>query len=266
MARRLGTAERRSNGRYASLLLTGLLSLTACGGGGGGGGGGSGGSDPSGTLSTITVTPDQDLAADGVASATIVVIVRDTTGHFLPGVEVEISATGTGNVVSQPPVPSNGLGAAAGSLQATIAGAKTLTITLDPNGAAIVCTAHPIVRFGARAHVAGEALYTDVNHDQACNAGDTLLVGFDQNVTVVATDATAFAMPVSGDSLGAGATMAAGPLAHQALITLGAGATLRTRQLFGAGALTAGSPSGIDVSGSIAVSYTHLTLPTILRV
>jgi hypothetical protein len=159
---------------------------------------------------------------------------------------VTVAASGAGNTVTQPPLPSNGLGAVAAYLSSTVAGAKTLTVTLDPAGLAIDCTAQPVVRFGPRAHVAGGARYLDVNKNRTCDVGDKLVVGFDQPVTLVSNAAGSFALPVSGDSLGTGALLTSGPLASEVTVLLGLNPSLRTRQAYDAAKLAAGAPSGID--------------------
>ncbi|MBL8843042.1 MAG: VCBS repeat-containing protein [Planctomycetes bacterium] len=236
----------RAGATLAALLLAG------CGGGGGGGGG----SPPpapqlSAALSAIDLSASEGFAADGSDSATIVVTVLDVDGDPVEGIEVQVSAAGGGTTITQPTDPTDAAGEATATITATTVGAKTLTITLDPLGDAVVCDDHPIVRFGPQATLQGVARYFDVDRSATISAGDELVLPFDQDVTTTVTDADAFELPVSGDSFGTGATIADGPGSHEITVTLGAGAVLRSRQGFDAGNVASGAPSGIDVSGTL---------------
>jgi hypothetical protein len=197
------------------------------------------------------VTPGEGLAADGVDSSIITVVVRDASNQPMAGVEVQIAASGAGNTVTQPPAVTNPLGIASGSMVTSTAGAKSLTVTLDPDGHAVVCNAHPIVRFGPRATVAGVARVADTDGNGTLDQGDTITVKFSAAVSCGSTSAAAFTLPVTGDTLGTGATMADGINADEVVITLGNNPSLRTRQSFDSGATAAGFPSGLDISGSI---------------
>src|SRR6185295_1012685 len=71
-------------------------------------------------------------------------------------------------------------------------------------------------------------------------------------VSVVSHSVASFTLAVAGDGFGTGATVNAGPLSTQVSLGLGAGASLRTRGVFDSGSVTTDSPSGIDVSATIA--------------
>lgn len=61
-------------------------------------------------------------------------------------------------------------------------------------------------------------------------------------------------LPVAGDSFGTGANMVMGPGATQVTVTLGADPVLRLSGTFGAANVATGSPSGIDVAATTAIS------------
>ena len=99
--------------------------------------------------------------------------------------------------------------------------------------------------------VSGFARYYDSNMNSTCDAGDELVVPFTQDVTINGLDATHFSLPVTGDSLGTGATVAAGPNSNEITITLGTNPSLKTRQNYMAGDHDNNSPSGIDLATGI---------------
>ena len=244
MMKRQGSAAQRRAGMVIACFcgVAGMAALTACGGGGGGGGNHSTAVRPSASNTTVVVTPSEGLAADDTEAAAINVTVRDASGQPMAGVEVEIAASGTGNTVTQPPTVTNPAGVASGSLTTTTAGAKTLTITLDPDGHAVTCTAHPVVRYGPRATVAGLARVADTDGNGTLDIGDTVTVKFSADVSCGSDSAAAFTLPVTGDTFGSGATMADGINADEVVITLGNNPKLRTRQAFDGSALSADSP------------------------
>jgi hypothetical protein len=207
---------------------------------------------PSAALSTVTVTPGEGLDADGVDDAVVVVTARDMQGHTISGLTVTIAASGSNNVVTQPTVVTNPIGATTGHVAATSTGARTLTITLDPAGANVALTTHPVVRFGPRAELAGVARFFDVDGNGKAGAGDTVVLTFDRAVSVSSSAAASFALPVAGDLFGTGATVAAGPLGTQVTVTLGATPNLRTRGTYSSANVALGGASGVDVSAAIA--------------
>ena len=242
--------DARVGGRWG-VVLPGVLALAACGGGGGGPR-----SPvpqvPSAALSTVTVTPGEGLDADGVDDAVVVITARDTNGHTISGLTATIAASGSNNVVTQPTVVTNPMGATSGHVAATTTGARTLTITLDPGGANVALATQPVVRFGPRARLVGAARYFDVDGNGKAGAGDTLVLTFDRAVSDSSSAATSFSLPVAGDFLGTGATVAAGPLGTQVTVTLGATPNLRTRGTYASSDVVFGAASGVDVSAAIA--------------
>lgn len=100
-------------------------------------------------------------------------------------------------------------------------------------------------------HLTGEAAYQDLDASHTLSRADRIIVRFDMPVVVLQSNALAFRLPVSGDSLGSGASITAGPAANQVTIQLGSGAAFRTRQMFSATNISAGAPSGIEIDPAI---------------
>jgi hypothetical protein len=80
-------------------------------------------------------------------------------------------------------------------------------------------------------------------------AGDQIVITFSAPVTLgaAASPASDFVLPVSGNSFGAGATIAASATASQVVITLGASPNLRISGTFDVASVGSGDPSGIDL-------------------
>ncbi|MCP4963860.1 MAG: hypothetical protein GY926_01350, partial [bacterium] len=100
--------------------------------------------------------------------------------------------------------------------------------------------------------VYGLAWFMDINGNASCDAGDQVVVQFDQPVVVNSAGGGDLELPVTGDSFGAGATVSAGPESDEVTVTLGASPSLKSRGTY-AGVTGANSPSGVDVSGSMAL-------------
>jgi hypothetical protein len=98
-------------------------------------GGGPGG--VSASQSTVTASPTAMAAGSG--TATITVTAKDASGNPISGATVELSATGTGNTLTQPAAPTDANGVASGAFSSTVAEVKT--ISAKANGTAITQTA-----------------------------------------------------------------------------------------------------------------------------
>jgi hypothetical protein len=99
---------------------------------------GDGGGEPSPTSSTINAAPASIEAGTGLS--TITVRVRDGSGAPVSGATVTLSATGSGNVLTQPSAPTGANGVATGTLQSLVPGTKVVSAVV--NGAvAITATA-----------------------------------------------------------------------------------------------------------------------------
>jgi hypothetical protein len=109
----------------------GVVSFTATAEGEGGGG-------PSADLSTVTASPASIDAGTGIS--TITVTVRDGNGASVPGATVALSATGSGNILTQPTAPTGADGVATGTLQSVLPGTKVVSAVVN-GSVAIAATA-----------------------------------------------------------------------------------------------------------------------------
>jgi N-acetylneuraminic acid mutarotase len=96
--------------------------------------------------------------------------------------------------------------------------------------------------------------YSDVNHNNIVDQGDTLSVQFDRQVQVNGATPSDFFLLVNGDSLGTGATVSINSANNtQVIITLGSSPKLT---IYGTPTSTApGSPSGMDISATITPGH-----------
>jgi hypothetical protein len=91
----------------------------------------------SSSQSSVAATPTSITAGSG--SSTITVTARDASGNPVSGATVVLSATGTGNTLTQPAGPTNSTGVTTGSLNSTTTGMTTVSATAG--GVAITSTA-----------------------------------------------------------------------------------------------------------------------------
>ncbi len=103
-----------------------------------------GGGGVSASQSTVSASPASIVA--GNATSTITVTVKDGSGNPMSGVTVVLSATGSGNTLTQPSGTTNASGVATGTLSSTVAGQKMVSAT--GNGTAITQTAAVTVTAG----------------------------------------------------------------------------------------------------------------------
>jgi len=94
--------------------------------------------------STVVAAPTTITASNGASNATITVTARDQFGNLIDGATVVLAVTGTGNILTQPEA-TNASGVATGTLSATVAEGKTVSVTIDGIGvtqtAAVTVTA-----------------------------------------------------------------------------------------------------------------------------
>jgi hypothetical protein len=99
-------------------------------GGGNHGGGGSGtGTIPSPAASTVSADPSSIQATSGVS--TIRVTVRDDGGLPVAGAVVRLTASGSGNTLTQPQQPTSSDGVAVGTLKSDVAGTKDIMASVN---------------------------------------------------------------------------------------------------------------------------------------
>lgn len=83
------------------------------------------------SLSTVIATPSSIPASAGSSQATITVTARDASGNLVPGATAVISASGTGNTLTQPSSPTSPAGITTGTLSSTVAESKTVTASIN---------------------------------------------------------------------------------------------------------------------------------------
>jgi hypothetical protein len=89
--------------------------------------------------STVAAAPDTITASSGASSTTITVTARDQFGNPIEGAPVVLTATGTGNTLTQPATTTNASGMATGTLSAT--GAEDKVVSATVGGTAVAQTA-----------------------------------------------------------------------------------------------------------------------------
>ena len=102
-------------------------SSTACHGAPGAGGGGG----VSASQSTVAGSPTTITASSGSSTSTITVTAKNANGNPVSGATVTLSATGSGNALTQPAAPTNVSGVATGTLSSTLAETKTVSATIS---------------------------------------------------------------------------------------------------------------------------------------
>ncbi|HEY7685185.1 MAG TPA: invasin domain 3-containing protein, partial [Gemmatimonadales bacterium] len=142
-----------------------------------------GGSGVSATQSTVSASPAS--IASGSATSTITVTAKDGSGNPMSGVTVVLSATGSGNTLTQPAGTTNGSGVATGTLSSTVAGQKTVSAT--GNGTAIIQTATVTVMAGPLSASQSTVM-----------ASPTSIIAGSGSSTITVTAKDGFGNPISG--------------------------------------------------------------------
>ena len=155
----------------------------------------------SAVLSAADAVPSAGLVADGLAASTVTITVRDFLGSPLAGQTVELAASGAGNVLVQPSGPTDALGRTTATLASTIAESKTLTVTVDPGGAAVELLAHPEVTFDADPDTVSASLSTAL-----ASPALGVLAGGVELSTITVTVADANGNPIAGKVVAIAAT------------------------------------------------------------
>jgi invasin-like protein/filamin/ABP280 repeat protein len=110
----------------------------------------------SAATSLVVADPVQISASTGTSASTITVTARDAFENPIPELAVTLSATGTGNTLTQPAGPTGSDGTTTGTLSATLPGDRVVSAVID--GVAVTQTA--TVRVSAGSPVAGQSSAT----------------------------------------------------------------------------------------------------------
>lgn len=107
---------------------------------------------PNAAASSVEAAPSTIPPSDGANASTITVTVRDALGRTVTGATVTLSASGTGNVLTQPAAVTDDFGQATGTLASEVAEEKVVTATV--NGSVVITqTATVTIEPGAPAAV-----------------------------------------------------------------------------------------------------------------
>ncbi|HEV8305278.1 MAG TPA: invasin domain 3-containing protein, partial [Gemmatimonadales bacterium] len=152
----------------------------------------------SASQSSVTASPTSITAGSG--TSTITVTARDANGNPISGATVVLSATGTGNTLTQPASPTNASGVATGSLSSTVAGSKTVSATIS--GVAITQTATvtvttPTGDLTVTASTTGQSLDPD-GYTVTVDGGNSRAIGINGSTTYTGLSATSHTVALSG--------------------------------------------------------------------
>lgn len=254
------------NTRSKFLILTSTLFAAASCGGGGGGGGGNQNNQLVASAVLSTLSADLLTApADGQTEVTVTLRARSIQDQSITNRAVRFAATGSATLLPADTTTDGG-GLAMTKVRNATAEVVTITATIDPDGNRVeLATPVQITFTPANAPVqAGPARYADVDGSASLSQGDQLTMSFSAPVAVVGATAADFVLPVTGDTLGNGATVAVGVDNRDVVITLGSNPVLRSRGRFSAGLVEDGSPSAIQLaSGATSIRSIETATPAV---
>lgn len=151
-----------------------------------------GGGTPTVSASQSLVTASGPIAA-GSGTSNVTVTVKDGSGNPMAGVAVTLSATGTGNSITQPTDPTDAFGVATGTLTSTGAGAKTVTAVAG----GVTLNQQPVVNVFAGPPDAAQS---------TVSANPTSIEQITGTSTITVTVKDQFGNPVNGSSVVLGAS------------------------------------------------------------
>ncbi len=189
------------------------------------------------------------ITAGSTQGSAIGVVAKDALGTAIPNLRVTVESRTT-----TPVTILEGTTDSTGTMTTTFttgsSGPQTVLATIEDHGQRVdlptslqievVRPVHPSVR--------GVTTYFDRNNNHLVDDGDEIVVGFDRPIRVEGTSAIDFRLPVTGDSLGVGATMTRTSDGGAVRIVLGAGAVLTVRGTHSAERLAMDAASGLDVA------------------
>ncbi|HJQ65820.1 MAG TPA: Ig-like domain-containing protein [Gemmatimonadales bacterium] len=189
--------------------------------------GGGGGGVVSAAQSTVSASPASITAGGG--PSTVTVMVKDASGNPISGAAVVLSATGTGNTLTQPAGTTDNNGVATGTLSSTMAESKTVSATA--NGTAMTQQATVTVTPGP----------VSASQSTVTASPSSFAPGGSATITVTAKDGNA--NPISGATVLLAAT-GAGSLTQPSTPTTASGVAT--------GAFSSTVEGSVDISATIA--------------
>jgi len=236
------TNDNTIDASWVSLLKGALLSIEIKSAAGGGA------PTVSASQSTVSVSPTTIIAGSG--TSTITVTVKDDGGNPLSGATVTLSATGSGNAITQPGGPTNANGVATGTLSSTGAGPKTVTAVAG----GVTLTQKPIVTVTAGPANASQSTVAASPTSIAAGSGTS---------TITVTVKDAFGNPVSGSSVVLAASGTGNTLTQPAGLTNATGVTTGTLSSTIAETKTiSATAGGTSVTQTATVTVTNQAPPS----
>lgn len=102
---------------------------------------------PDADRSSVEVSKSQGVRANGKDTVDIQVTVRKDDGTPLAGRSLKVTVSGEGNTLTQPSGPTNDQGVAIATLTSTVAETKTVTVSVDAEGAPVTLSSRPTIEF-----------------------------------------------------------------------------------------------------------------------
>ncbi|AKJ06738.1 Hypothetical protein AA314_08364 [Archangium gephyra] len=102
---------------------------------------------PDADRSSVAVSRSLGVKANGEDAVDIQVVVRKQDGTALAGRTVRVAVSGEGNTVTQPAGTTDANGQTSAKLVSTVAGVKTVTVSVEAEGGAVTLSSRPTVEF-----------------------------------------------------------------------------------------------------------------------
>ncbi len=221
-----------------------------------------------GITANVVVKPKMTKVSGDAQSATVSTMytsplkinLAESSGGVASNQVTFAVTSGSATIIEAQPVLTDSSGNAQITLKAGAnAGAVTITATATVSGSslpAVSVTFNETVSGGASTGpTLISAAWQDVNSNASVEAGDKVVLTFDKAITLSGVAAADFTLPVTGNTFGTGASFAIGTSPVLLSITLGTGVNITVNGIFNSSVLTAGSPSGIGISGSIPAGH-----------
>ncbi|MGH7704066.1 MAG: beta strand repeat-containing protein, partial [Gemmatimonadales bacterium] len=200
--------------------------------------------------SAVGVSPATIAASAGASVSTVTVTVRDDFGNPVSGATVVLAATGNGNTITQPTLPTGTNGQATGTLSSTASGLKTVSATA--NGLAIAQTQIVTVDPAAADSLAANSLVAQSGTAGADVASPPSVLVTDAFGNPVPSVPVTFTLTGGGGSISPAspAAIATGPNGVAVLTSWTLGPVVGSNTVSAASGTLRGSPVGFTATSS----------------
>ncbi len=261
----------------ATFAIVLSIAVAGCSGGSTGGLGG-----PTNTTGPLVIAAQYvDVDGNGVDGGDIIVVTFGSSVRIISAsvasfrFDSDLDSFGSGAVLSQT-IPNServeillGSGADLVPAVSTVdvrSGTSLNVVDLSGDDARQTTAIIPVDDLTAIPPTLVGSCYIDNDLDGVIDVGDTLVCAFDKPISIPggATFAANFTMPVTGDTLGTTPTLSAfspSPANRGVQVTIDSAPTLTVTGTFDSAIVTAGSPSGIEMSGAPTIEDTLTSLP-----